>query len=806
MGAPTQSSRIVAGRYRLVRELGSGGMGTVWLAADRLLDREVAIKDVSPPLDVTEPERAVLRERTLREARTAARLSHPNVVTIYDVVEDGGRPWIVMELVPARSLRDIVAENGPLTPQRAAEVGCQVLAALGAAHSLGIMHRDVKPGNVLIDAGGRAVLADFGIARTQDSPTLTTSGVLVGSPSYIAPERARGERGSPESDLWSLGATLYAAVEGRPPYDRNGALATLTAVVTEEPDAPRQCGVLWPVISGLLARDPARRIGPAEAGEMLREVAGNGPGPQRTGPGPGPATAPMPGVLAGTSAMSGTFGMSGVTGTAEPAGTAAPEAADRSATGSASTLQNAERTLAFHPRVPLLPPLDGDGRPPPDGDGRPPPDEPQRPRARAQEPAPEQPEPELAEPELAEPELAEPELAEPELAGEPGPAAAPEERRAGELAPGALPVPAAQPEPRPEAGASPGHEPVPEASSATQSVPADRGADTLPGPGPSRLAHSTPAAGAEPGAEAGAQPTAGARPEPGSGADPQPSLAEALPVTPVLGEAPQAVAIPQPGRPAADLDVTAVRGAASMARPGHRRRRAGLLGGLLAVATAVGIFTALDTLGQQQPRAHAPSGTHHGSAAASRSARGSSATASTSPHAATPTAGSGGTGPAPAPGAATGVGSSAPVPAGYHRYQDPTGFSIAMPDGWQVSHHGHYVYLTPPSGADFLLIDQSGQPKSNPLADWRQQEANRRGTYPGYRRIRLMAIHYPQAEKAADWEFTYYHQGVVTHVFNRNILANSTHAYALYWSTPQAEWGQSWHIFQTLARTFQPAP
>ncbi len=239
-------------------------------------------------------------------------------------------------------------------------------------------------------------------------------------------------------------------------------------------------------------------------------------------------------------------------------------------------------------------------------------------------------------------------------------------------------------------------------------------------------------------------------------------------------------------------------------RPEHRRRRAGLLGGLLAAAAAGGIFAALDTLGHHQAQALAPSGTHHSSAAAARPARGSSATASTSPQAATPTAGSGGTGSAPAPGAGTGVGSSAPVPAGYHRYQDPTGFSIAMPDGWQMSHQGHYVYLTPPSGADFLLIDQSSQPKPNPLADWRQQEANREGTYPDYHRIRLAAIHYAQAEKAAGWEFTYYRQGVLTHVLNRNILANSTHAYALYWSTPQAEWGQSWHIFQILARTFQP--
>ena len=128
-----------------------------------------------------------------------------------------------------------------------------------------------------------------------------------------------------------------------------------------------------------------------------------------------------------------------------------------------------------------------------------------------------------------------------------------------------------------------------------------------------------------------------------------------------------------------------------------------------------------------------------------------------------------------------------------------------MPDGWRVSHQGHYVYLVPPSGAEFLLIDQSDHPQPNPLADWQQQEANRESTYPGYHRIRLQAVRYPQAEKAADWEFTYYHQGVLTHVLNRNILANAQHAYALYWSTPQSQWGQSWHIFKVLAQTFRPA-
>jgi len=145
------------------------------------------------------------------------------------------------------------------------------------------------------------------------------------------------------------------------------------------------------------------------------------------------------------------------------------------------------------------------------------------------------------------------------------------------------------------------------------------------------------------------------------------------------------------------------------------------------------------------------------------------------------------------------------VPAGYHRYRDATGFSIAVPDGWAVSHQGHYVYVTPPSKGSFLLIDQSGHPNPNPLADWRQQEANRIRTFPGYHRIRLQAINYPQAEKAADWEFTYYRGGILTHVLNRNILANSTHAYALYWSTPETEWNADFHIFEVFARTFQPA-
>jgi serine/threonine protein kinase len=317
---PGRADRAVAGRYLLRGALGSGGMGTVWVALDQLLGRQVAVKEITPPPDVTQDESVTLRERTLREARTAARLSHPNIVTVYDVVEDGDRPWIVMELIQARSLRDVVLDDGPLTVPRAAAVGLQVLAALRAAHLLGIVHRDVKPGNVLIDGSGRAVLADFGIARALDGQATTASGVLVGSPSYIAPERARGERGGPESDFWSLGATLYAAVEGRPPYDRDGPLPTLTAVVTQDPDPPRLAGALWPVISGLLRRDQRQRLTPDAAEAMLARIA------RAQDP---PATAPLPAVTG-------------------PAARGRKRARRARAAG---PLSRAERTLTFHPTL-----------------------------------------------------------------------------------------------------------------------------------------------------------------------------------------------------------------------------------------------------------------------------------------------------------------------------------------------------------------------------------------------------------------------------------------------------------------------
>jgi serine/threonine protein kinase len=272
-------TRLIAGRYALSEVIGRGGMGTVWLATDRVLERAVALKEVTFSVDLTAEERTVLRERTMREARAAARLDHPRVTTVYDVVEEDGRPWLVMEHVSARSLQDIIAEQGPLPPAAVAQIGLDVLAALEAAHEAGIVHRDVKPANVLVEADGHACLTDFGIATTMGDSSLTTHGALIGSPSYMAPERVNGEEPRPPVDLWSLGASLYAAVEGRPPFARGEAMATMMSVVSEHPAPMLHAGPLEPVLTGLLTKDPAARTSAETARQQLTAVlAGSPPG------------------------------------------------------------------------------------------------------------------------------------------------------------------------------------------------------------------------------------------------------------------------------------------------------------------------------------------------------------------------------------------------------------------------------------------------------------------------------------------------------------------------------------------------
>ncbi|WP_425558099.1 protein kinase domain-containing protein [Cryptosporangium japonicum] len=251
-------------------------MGTVWRAFDELLRREVAVKEVLLPAGIPAPERAVLCERTLREARAAAALNHPAVIRVYDVVNDGDRPWIVMELLDAASLADTLRDEGPLPYDRVAEIGLAVLGALEAAHRVGVLHRDVKPGNVLLGIDGRVTLTDFGVARSPNESPLTSTGLLLGSPQYIAPERARGRSFGPPSDLFSLGATLYTAVEGRPPFDRGDPLPTMTAVVVEPPDQMAFAGPLAPVLLGLLEKDPEQRWDSIKTRNALRTVLSGG--------------------------------------------------------------------------------------------------------------------------------------------------------------------------------------------------------------------------------------------------------------------------------------------------------------------------------------------------------------------------------------------------------------------------------------------------------------------------------------------------------------------------------------------------
>ncbi|MEU0897063.1 serine/threonine-protein kinase [Streptomyces massasporeus] len=264
--------RLLAGRYRLGKVLGRGGMGTVWRAEDETLGRTVAVKELRFPTNIDQEEKRRLITRTLREAKAIARIRNNSAVTVFDVVQEDDRPWIVMELVEGKSLAEVIREDGLLEPKRAAEVGLAVLDVLRSAHREGILHRDVKPSNVLISDDGRVVLTDFGIAQVEGDPSITSTGMLVGAPSYISPERARGHKPGPAADLWSLGGLLYAAVEGAPPYDKGSAIATLTAVMTEPLEEPKNAGPLKDVIHGLLTKDPAQRLDDAGARAMLNSV------------------------------------------------------------------------------------------------------------------------------------------------------------------------------------------------------------------------------------------------------------------------------------------------------------------------------------------------------------------------------------------------------------------------------------------------------------------------------------------------------------------------------------------------------
>ncbi|MFI9205750.1 serine/threonine-protein kinase [Streptomyces sp. NPDC053048] len=329
--------KVLGGRYRVTAMIGRGGMGVVARAVDELLNREVAVKVLRAFTDATTPELLDLRTRMQREAQAAARIRHAGVVTVHDVTEEQGLPVIVMELVDGPSLDDVLAERGALDPGEAAAIGAKLMDALDAAHKAGVLHRDVKPGNVLLEHGGRVVLTDFGIASMEASgdeamAKLTQSGQLVGSLDYLPPERAQGKEPGPASDIWSLGMTLYAAVEGTSPFRRTSVWSTLSAIVTEPLPEPQRAGALTPVLLALMAKEPESRPSADQAREMLERVAaGQAPGhaapaptpPQAPAPAPIPVT-PMPTQAVAPGPPPG-FGAAPAFGAAPPPGFGAPQ-------------------------------------------------------------------------------------------------------------------------------------------------------------------------------------------------------------------------------------------------------------------------------------------------------------------------------------------------------------------------------------------------------------------------------------------------------------------------------------------------
>jgi eukaryotic-like serine/threonine-protein kinase len=328
------ADRLIAGRYALGISLGRGGMGIVWRAHDSVLDREVAVREVVFPPTMAEEERRLAEARVLREARAAARLDHPGVVALYDVVQDQGGIFIVTELVDAPTLAEVVRDQGPLPLVRVAEIGDQLASGLEVAHRAGIVHGDVKPTNVVVPAAGPAKLADFGISSLARDPQLISAGLMIGSPAYMAPEQARGEASGPPADFWAVGATMFYAVEGEPPFDRGGSIATLAAVVNEDPRPMHRAGPLAPLLMALLAKDPRNRAsGPELRAEVAHLVAAR----------PASLTEVLPSKRTSrTVPLQGTPQPS----TPEPAGT---PASPHPSTASANVSQRSQGAPAFEP-------------------------------------------------------------------------------------------------------------------------------------------------------------------------------------------------------------------------------------------------------------------------------------------------------------------------------------------------------------------------------------------------------------------------------------------------------------------------
>ena len=754
------TGRVIAGRYRLEAPIGRGAMGIVWRARDQLLDRDVAVKEVQIAETLTDAERANAYQRTLREAKTAARLNHPAVVTVYDVCEDEGRPWIVMQLVSAQSLDQVLAASGPLSPRRAAEMARQLLSALSVAHAAGVMHRDVKPSNVLLGSDDRAVLTDFGIATFQGDPKLTQTGMVMGSPGFTAPERIRGEDASPASDLWSLGATLFAAVEGHGPFEkRGGAITTMSAIINEDaPEAPT-AGALGPVIAALLRREPADRPDASAATRMINDV--------------------LP-LLAGERPS------------AAPAGY------------EATALSASSRPV---------PPQSDWAQP-----DRAQPDRAQPDRAQPDRAQPDRAQPDRAQPDRAQPDRAQPDRAQPDW-GQPDWGQS-DWAQPGSPQPG--PVPPRLPQPAetsldfasaeqtigkepPAAGTDPLAGGLASDAQTAPTAPQPVLGDPPRYPQPGSSWGQGAGTGYPPGASAGSAarpegppadfsswydpaPRSGAAAQAGSGSAWSGSASSASQAGSGAAQAPQPGYGPAPWSGSASQQPP---------DPAPRRRRSGAGWKIAIAALAIigaGAGAATVVLLHQD---------HSGSPQGGTSASGSAATLPSAKN-------------APQIVNAINMAATGPLPSGFTSISQPAsanetaGFSLAAPTNWTESTSGYQTYLKDPAEPNTnILIDLTPHTYPNDmLREARYVAARSISGFPGYQQLGLAAINI-RGTPGSFWKFSWDKAGVQQEAIDLLFVLHTSagpQSYALYMTAPENIFAQIRPIFDEEVETFATVP
>ncbi|KAB8185495.1 serine/threonine-protein kinase [Microbispora catharanthi] len=822
--------RLVGGRYQLMEPIGRGGMGVVWRAHDQLLDRAVAVKEVRYDSAMGD-ELSDLNRRTMREARAAGRLTHPNVVVVHDVIEEDDRPWIIMQLVPSRSLGQVIREDGPLSPERTVEIGLQILDALRAAHRQGVLHRDVKPENVLLTEDARVVLTDFGIARLEADSTMTRTG-LVGTPAFIAPERLRGEAAQRESDLWSLGATLYTAVEGKPPHDRGMAMATMHAVLNDDPAPPRRAGALGPVLLRMLAKEPADRPGYDELTRLLKRASRElSPPPSRPAEpaSPRPATpeaakpetpasrqgkasrgaAPYPPVSSPPVSSARRDERPAEGDEAAGAGHApAPDKGAAAGRGGAGAASEAAGPGEITSPLPVI----RDEGAPEQGDG---PHQEKAGKAPATMP---ETGAQAAPPARTKPSTGAPAKEKP--GGQAGPAAeASADDGTVKVGPAVTSGAASGAEDRkaPEgsaasgkttgSGTSSGERPptTPESSasqsSASRPSTASGGSATPKGTAGGTTGSGTGAAGGSDsrtdraGDRAGAAARATAdRTQDGSGAA---GIAGAGSPMAGLRQAPATV----PSQGGAAWHEASTSAVSPRSSNGMLKVALVLIPALLVIAGVAGYLGLMAGEGDSAGDPAAGS-----DAAPAATGKTTDKPSSAAPSSAAPSASASdeATSPSPEPSPSPKTSEPADVPKGWHKYKHSSGFSLALPKGWHVDGRGNGEVRFRGDSHTYLEVHHTTSPESDALKVWRRDVPGMSRNFPGYKLIEIREVK-GYWKTAADWEFTFGDSRYRSRVIDRGFVTDKHNGYALLYKTQDKDWKKKKDLFETIASTFKPA-